>query len=144
MSKESKFVSKVTKNNCLDSQLYAFISDFRNIAAMIPAEYRDKVSCTQHAITMEVMKGMNFTLSIVEEEPYKLIKLGAEGTRDFSIWIQLKQVAPYDTRIRITLEAEIPMVAKMFAKNKLQVFVDSFAEALSQIPVYAFQGNNLN
>ncbi|HRS19759.1 MAG TPA: hypothetical protein P5243_09665, partial [Bacteroidales bacterium] len=136
--------SKITKNNCMDSQLYSFISDFRNFEAMVPSEHRNKANFSQHSVTIEVMQGMNITLQIIEEEPYKLIKLGSEQNKEFCIWIQLKQVAPYDTRIRITLHADIPLMAKMFAKNKLQVFVDGFAEALAQIPVYAFQGNNLN
>jgi len=111
---------------------------------MVPSEHRNKANFSQHSVTIEVMQGMNITLQIIEEEPYKLIKLGSEQNKEFCIWIQLKQVAPYDTRIRITLHADIPLMAKMFAKNKLQVFVDGFAEALAQIPVYAFQGNNLN
>lgn len=144
MAKPLEIVSKITKNSCMDSQLYGFISDFRNFAAMIPAEHRDKVEFSQHSVTIQVMKGMQVSLQVLEEEPYKLIKLGSYQSKEFSIWIQLKQVEPYDTRIRITLHAEIPIVAKMFAKNKLQDFVDGFADALSQIPVYAFQGNNLN
>lgn len=144
MSKETQIVSKITKNNCMDSQLYGFISDFRNIALLMPPEFRDKVSCSQNSITIEAMAGIHVTLSIIEQEPYSLIKLGSEAAREFCIWIQLKQVAPYDTRIRITLHAELPMMAKMFGKSKLQIFVDSFADALAQIPLYAFQGNNLN
>jgi hypothetical protein len=144
MAKAVQVVSKITQNKCLDSQLYGFISDFRNIALMMPPDYKDRISCTQHSMTFEAMAGVHVTICILEQEPYKLLKLGAESTRDFSIWIQLKQVAPYDTRIRITLHAELPMLARMMSNNKLQGFVDSFADALAQIPVYAFQGNNLN
>lgn len=145
MSKETKIVSKITKNSCLDSQLYGFISDFRNIVLLLPPEFREKVQCTQTTVTMEAMPGVTVTLHILEQEPYSLLKLGAaESAREFCIWIQLKQVAPYDTRIRITLHADLPMAAKMFGKGKLQKFVDGFADALAQIPVYALQGSSLN
>lgn len=144
MAKPLRIVSKITQNSCLDSQLYTFLSDFRNIAVMMPPEFRDKVQCTEHAITIEAMAGIHITLSILEKEPYSLLKMGAEAAKEFCIWIQLKQVAPYDTRIRITLQAELPMIAKMLGKSKLQTFVDTFADALAQIPLYAFQGNNLN
>lgn len=139
-----KVESKVTRNSCQDEQLYNFVSDFRNLATLFPPEYRDKVEFSEHSITVEAMKGMFVTFSILEQEPHKLIKLGVEATRDFFIWIQIKQVAAYDTRIRITMHAEIPKIAGVFAKNKLQTFVDTFAETLAQIPVYAFQANNLN
>lgn len=139
-----KVESKVTKNACQDEQLFNFVSDFRNLATLFPPEYRDKIEFSEHSITIEAMKGMFVSFSILEQEPYKLLKLGVETGRDFFIWIQLKQVAAYDTRIRITMHAEIPKVAGIFAKKKLQVFVDSFAETLAQIPVYAFQAHNLN
>lgn len=136
--------SKITKNTCQDEQLYNFVSDFRNLATLFPPEYRDKVTFSEHSISVEAMQGMNVAFSILEQEPYKLIKLGVEAARDFFIWIQIKQVAAYDTRIRITMHAEIPKIAGLFAKKKLQMFVDTFADALSQIPVYAFQAYNLN
>ncbi|MDR2962182.1 MAG: hypothetical protein LBU90_00850 [Bacteroidales bacterium] len=139
-----KLESKVTKNSCQDEQLYHFVSDFRNLATLFPPEYRDKVRFSENFISFEAMKGTDITFSILEQEPYKLLKLGVESTRDFFIWIQLKQVAAYDTRIRITMHAEIPKIASLFAKSKLQLFVDSFADALAQIPVYAFQAYNLN
>ncbi|MDR0941013.1 MAG: hypothetical protein LBM68_02175 [Bacteroidales bacterium] len=139
-----KVESKVTRNTCQDEQLYNFVSDFRNLATLFPPEYRDKVTFAEHSITIEAMQGMFVTFSILEQEPHRLIKLGVEASRDFFIWIQIKQVAPYDTRIRITMHAEIPKIAGVFAKKKLQIFVDTFAETLAQIPVYAFQTNNLN
>lgn len=139
-----KVESIVTKNSCMDVQLYSFISDFRNLTALIPPDAREKISFTKDTFTVEAMQGIHITFSILELEPYKLIKLGAEQSKEFCIWVQLKQVAPYDTRIRITLHADIPKIASLFSKKKLQTFVDTFAEALSKIPVYAFQTNNMN
>ncbi|HPH16044.1 MAG TPA: hypothetical protein PK029_02650, partial [Bacteroidales bacterium] len=94
MAKPLEIVSKITKNNCMDSQLYAFVSDFRNFAAMVPEEHRDKAQFSEHSVTIQVMQGIQVSLQIIEEEPYKLIKLGSEQSKEFSIWIQLKQVAP--------------------------------------------------
>ena len=47
MAKPLEIVSKITKNNCMDSQLYAFVSDFRNFAAMVPEEHRDKAQFSE-------------------------------------------------------------------------------------------------
>ena len=145
MGKELEFVSKITKNACEDKQLFDFISDFRNLSAMIPADVKDKVSATENSITIQAMASMSITLSVLGKEPYKTIKIGTEGSEMFRIWIQLKQVAPYDTRIRITLRADVPLIARpMMKKDKLQELVDNLAIAISQIPAYAFQGNNFN
>ncbi|MFW5851431.1 MAG: hypothetical protein ACOCWB_04335 [Bacteroidota bacterium] len=140
----TKIVSKISKNACLDSQLYNFITDFRNIGLMLPPDMQEKVSYTESSISIEAMAGMNVTLIILEQEPHSLVKLGAEGSEELTIWIQLKQVAPYDTRIRVTIHARIPAIAKFIGKKKLQTFADGFADALAQIPTIAFQSYNFN
>jgi len=144
MAKETKIESKVTKNPCIDSQLYTFITDFRNIGLMMPPEMKDKATFTKDTITFQAGAGMQITMHIVEQIPNSLVKLGAEGAKELTIWIQLKQVAPYDTRIRVTLHINLPMIAKMLSKKKLQTFVDGFADALAQIPTIAFQANTFN
>lgn len=145
MGKTLEFVSKITKNACEDKQLFDFVADFRNLSALLPAEMKEKVSVTENTITIQAIQSMSITLSLLEKEPYKTLKIGTEGNEMFRIWIQLKQIAPYDTRIRITLHADIPLIARpMVKKDKMQEFVDGLAFALSQIPVYAFQGNHYN
>ena len=145
MGKELEYVSKITKNSCQDQQLFDFVSDFRNLGTMLPAEVKDKVSVTSETITIQAMQAMSITLSILEKEPYKLLKIGTEGNEMFRIWIQLKQRAPYDTRIRVTLRANVPLIARpMLKKVKLQEFVDNLALALGQIPAYAFNVANMN
>lgn len=145
MGKDLEYVSKITKNSCQDQQLFDFMSDFRNLASMLPTEVKDKVSVTRETITIQAMQAMSITLSILEKEPYKLLKIGTEGNEMFRIWIQLKQIAPYDTRIRVTLRANVPLIARpMLKKAKLQDFVDNLALALGQIPAYAFSAVNMN
>ena len=145
MGKDFEYVSKITKNSCQDQQLFDFVSDFRNLASMLPAEVKDKISVTSETITIQAMQAMSITLSILEKEPYKLLKIGTEGNEMLRIWIQLKQIAPYDTRIRVTLRANVPLIARpMLKKAKLQDFVDNLALALGQIPAYAFSAVNMN
>ncbi|MBP5722446.1 MAG: hypothetical protein J6X18_02540 [Bacteroidales bacterium] len=145
MGKDFEYVSKITKNSSQDQQLFNFVSDFRNLASMLPAEVKDKVSVTSETITIQAMQAMSITLSILEKEPYKLLKIGTEGNEMFRIWIQLKQIAPYDTRIRVTLRANVPLITRpMLKKAKLQDFVDNLALALGQIPAYAFSAVNMN
>ena len=145
MGKEQEYVSAITKNPCQDSQLFDFVSDFRNIASILPADAKEKATFTQDSIIVQAMAGMGVTFKILEQERNKLIKLGTEQNDMFRLWIQLKQVAPYDTRIRVTLRTNVPLVARaMLKKEKLQSLVDGLAQALGQIPVYAFQGNKFN
>lgn len=133
-------VSKVGKSGCFDEQLYTFLSDFNNIKRMLPPEHADQMECTTDSCTVTVKNSPSLTLNIIERAPSKLIKIGTEqGGKDFFIWIQLKQAAAYDCRIRITLRTEMNLLMKTMAKKKLQQFVDGFVDGLCQIPPQALQ-----
>ena len=79
------------------------------------------------------VKGFKAGLRMVEREPYKTIKIKAaeESPMDFTLWIQLKEVAPYDTRMRIVVHAELNMMMRMMIGKKLQGAVDQMAEAIA-------------
>ena len=47
---------------------------------------------------------------------------------EFLFWVQLKQVAPYDTRMRLVLHTKMNVFMKSLLKNKLQDGLDAFAE----------------
>ena len=51
---------------------------------------------------------------------------------DFAFWIQLQEVAPDDTRIRLVLHIELNMMLKMMVGNKLQSALDKIAEGIAQ------------
>lgn len=143
MAKELEFVSQITKNACEDFQLFEFISNLQNFEQMLPPEAKEKVTFSEDSITIQAMGSMSITLSILEKEPNKTLKIGTQGNEMIRLWIQLKQVAPYDTRIRVTLKANIPLIARpMIKKDQLQQVVDNLAIALSCLPIQLLQGNN--
>lgn len=76
---------------------------------------------------------------IVEREPFKAIKLASENAPyEINVWIQLKQAAENDTRLKLTLKAELPMMIKMMVDKKLKkginTIADMLAKALSKTP----------
>ena len=75
-------------------------------------------------------------MKIVEREEPKLIKLEWDGRLpfEFQVWIQLLDNGPYDTRLRITAEAELNMMMKMLLKGKLEKGINQLAEGLAKIP----------
>ena len=52
----------------------------------------------------------------------------------FNVWIQLKQVAELDTRIRITIKTDMPAMFKMMFDKKMQQGLDQAIDMLCQIP----------
>ena len=53
---------------------------------------------------------------------------------DVNMWIQLKQVAEQDTRIKLTIKADIPMMFRMMFEKKLQQGLDQAVDMLCQVP----------
>ena len=76
-----------------------------------------------------------FTIRIVEKEEYKTIKFGVDNLpMDINMWIQLKQMAEQDTRIKLTIKADIPMMFRMMFEKKLQQGLDQAVDMLCQVP----------
>ena len=74
-------------------------------------------------------------LRIAEKEAPKTIKIvGGDGgvPMDFAFWLQLKEVAPYDTRMRLVLHIDLNMMMRMMIGSKIQGAIDQIAEALAK------------
>lgn len=74
-------------------------------------------------------------LKVVEREPDKTIKLEAQSSPiPLTLWIQLLEPAPSDTRLRLTLRTELNFFMKKMIGSKLQDGVERMADMLSQLP----------
>jgi hypothetical protein len=70
---------------------------------------------------------------ITEREPFKTIKLASENAPvHVNVWIQLKQVAENDTRLKLTLRAELPTMIKMMVDKKLKEGINMIADMLAK------------
>jgi carbon monoxide dehydrogenase subunit G len=70
---------------------------------------------------------------IIEREPFKTIKFESENTPvAVNVWIQLKQMAENDTRLKLTLKAELPTMIKMMVDKKLKEGINSVADMLAK------------
>ena len=76
----------------------------------------------------------NTGVKIIEKEPYKLIKLTnlEESNMNFTFWVQLKMLSETDTRIKLTLEANLNPVIQTMAKKPLQEFLDKLVDQLTK------------
>lgn len=73
-------------------------------------------------------------LKIIETEPFKTIKFAADQSPvDFNFWIQLVEKDPGDTKLRLTLRADIPFFMKPMIGGKIEQGMEMIAEALTKI-----------
>ena len=70
---------------------------------------------------------------IIEREPFKTIKLTSENAPfQVDVWIQLKEIAENDTKLKLTMKAELPTMIKMMVDKKLQQGINEIAEILAK------------
>jgi len=75
-------------------------------------------------------------IRVVERELHKTIKVKSSGKLplDITFWIQLLPVSDYESKLRITLDAEMSMMIKMMVNKKLEEGINRFADMLAALP----------
>lgn len=136
---ECKYESAVTKVAASAGQIYAVFSNLKNIERvrdMIPQDKVQELEIGEDYIRMKVDGlGQKITISVVDKTENDVIKYGAEGIpMQMNFWIQMKEVAPMDTRIKLTLKADIPMMFKLMLDKKIQQGIDQAAAMIAQFP----------
>lgn len=70
---------------------------------------------------------------IIEKVPFKTIKFATEHVPvEVNAWIQLKQVDEMDTRMKLTIKAELPAMIKMMVNKKIEEGINSIADLLAK------------
>ena len=127
-----KYESKQQQINHPASLVFPIIS---RLDLLSPA-MQDKVEdwqATEDSCSFKV-KGMNVGLRIAERVENKHVKIVADEGGipiDFTFWIQLKEVAERDTRVRMVLHAELNMMMRMMIGGKIQSGLDQAVEGLA-------------
>ena len=81
------------------------------------------------------VQGINLTLRIIEREPVKCIKFEGDKTPiPMNLWIQILPVSEEESKIKVTIRAEVNMFMKAMVSKPLQEGVEKLAETLARIP----------
>lgn len=136
---ETKYESKITSAPCSAQQIYRIMSNLQNLERvrdMIPKDKIQEMEIEPDRVRIKVDGlAQKITIAIVDRIENDTVKFGAEGIpMDANFWIQLKELAPNDTRIKLTVKADIPIMFKMMIGKKLQDGLDQAADMLAQFP----------
>ncbi|MBQ8099772.1 MAG: SRPBCC family protein [Paludibacteraceae bacterium] len=136
---EIKYESKITSAPASADTMFAVLSDLSNIERvkdLIPQDKVRDMEFDRDTVRFKVDGlGQKIMLRILEREPGKTVKFGADNSPiPLNFWIQLKQVADRDTRIRLTVKTDLPVMFRMMLGSKLQQGLDQAADMLAQMP----------
>ena len=144
----NKYTSEVKLINHNQQVVFNYLANFENLGTYLNSGLIEKITEKVPQIKITDFKSdrdsckFNITglgvaeIKIVTREPFKTIKIeSSDGLPlSFTSWIQLLPVDEYQTKMRLTLHAEMSMMIKMMAGNKLEEGINQLADTLSKLP----------
>ena len=137
----SDYVSSIKAIAAPRTRVYQRLSDLSglaNIQDRLPEEAREKITIEpidSDSCAFVVPGAGRLVLRIIEREPEGTIKLATEQSPiDLTLWIQLLEPAPGDTRLRLTLRADLNFFMRKMIGSKRNDGVEKLAEMLTMIP----------
>lgn len=134
----AEYISDIKTIPYSDQEIFTVLSDLRKLDLIKDKIPQDKIkdfsydqdSCT---VTVDPIGKVRFV--IVEREPNSTIKFEAEQLPfKLTLWIQLKQSTAEETKMKLTVKADINAFLKPMISKPLQNGLDKMAETLATIP----------
>lgn len=116
--------------------VFEFLSSFDHFEDLLP---RDKISnwvSTGDTCRFNVQGIGELGLKIIEKNPTQTIKYTADGKTPFNffLWVQLKDVAENDCRLKITIRAELNPMLELIVSEPVKKFLEVLANAIARYP----------
>lgn len=136
---ETKYESKIVSIPASAASIYGVLGNLENINKvrhLIPEDKVQELEVTQDYIRMKVDGlGPKVVIRVVDRIENDTLKFGFDNLPiEANFWIQIKEVSPSDSRLRLTIKADIPMMFRMMIGSKLQTGLDQAADMLAQFP----------
>lgn len=136
---EQKYESKIQSIPAPVDKVYPVLSNLMNlerVRELIPVDKVQEMDISEDAVKFKVDGlAQKVTIRIVDKIENDTIKFGLDNMpMAANFWIQLKEVAPNDTRVKLTVKADIPVFFRMMIEKKLQQGIDDAAVMLTQFP----------
>ena len=134
----AEFISEIKTIPHNEADIFEMLSDLSNLERMkdkIPQEKFSDFSFDKDSCSFSVNPVGKIKFSIIEREPNKTIKFKAnESPVDVTMWIQLKQVDENDTKMKLTIKAELNPFIKPMVSKPIQEGINKVADILAAIP----------
>ena len=134
----TKFESSVKQIPYPVEDVYRNISDLNNLERVrdrIPEDKLNSFSFDSDSVSVNVAPVGDLKLRITEREENKCIKFETvQSPLPFNLWIQVLPVSATESKMKVTVQADIPFMLKGMVAGPLQDGVEKIADALSKIP----------
>ena len=134
----SKFESSVKQIAYPQQSVYNMLSDLTNIERVkdkVPEDKLKDLTFDKDTISISVDPVGQISMRIIERDEPKTIKFASENSpMSFNFWIQILPVDETFSKMKLTIDADIPFFAKSMVSGPLQEGIEKIANALAMIP----------
>ena len=134
----TEFVSEVKTIPHDEDRIFTMLSDLSNLERIkdrLPQDQIQDFEFDSDSCSFAVAPVGKITFRIVEREPNKTIKFETTNSPvPLFLWIQLKQVAPEDTKLKMTIKADLNPFIKPMVSKPLQDALDKIAVVIASLP----------
>ena len=134
----TKFESSIKQIPYPVENVYRNISDLSNLERVrdrIPQDKLQDFQFDSDSVQVSVSPVGTIKLRICDREENKCVKFETEQSPlAFNLWIQVLPVSDTTSKMKVTVQADIPFMLKGMVSGPLQDGVEKSADALSQIP----------
>ena len=134
----SKFESSIQQVPYSQEAVYRNISDMSNLEKVRHRVPEDKVKdfhFDQDSVSVNVPPVGEIRLRIINREEPKCGKFETEQSPlPFFLWIQVLPVTETSSKLKVTVDADIPFMLKGMVSGPLKEGVEKIAQALAMIP----------
>ena len=143
---DNRYESKITKATAPIEAVYAVLSNLENLEKvrnLIPEDKVKDLEITGDMVRFKVDGlGQKVVVRIEEREENKTVKFALDNLPvKANFWIQTKGMADDDTRLKLTLGADLPIMFRMMLEKKLQDGLDQAADMLARLPYTQWSSN---
>ncbi len=136
---ESKYESSIQTVAASAHDIYRVLGNMENIALvkdLIPQDKVQEMSYDKDSVHIKVDGlGQKLCIRIVDSEEDSVLKYGIDNLpMGMNFWVQMREVGQNDSRIKLTLKADLPMMFKMMLDKKLQDGIEQAAVVLARLP----------
>jgi hypothetical protein len=134
----TKFESSIKPIPYPVENVYRNISDLSNLERVrdrIPEDKLEDFQFDSDSVQVSVSPVGVIKLRIIEREENRCVKFETEQSPlPFNLWIQVLPVSATESKMKVTVKADIPFMLKGMVAGPLQDGVEKIADALAQIP----------
>lgn len=134
----TEFVSDVKTISHSDADVFRVLSDLSKLELVkdrIPADKIKDFSFDSDSVSFRVDPIGEVRFLVVERELNKLVKFKSENLPfDVFLWLQLVSKAENDTKMRLTVRADLNPFMKPMVSKPMKDVVDKISDVLSQLP----------